>query len=63
MYRIKHKITLDITPKQRLVKHLALMIFSRVRSALHNASKVSGVMAQVSNDVCDAWRETAHPKA
>jgi len=56
MYRIKHKITLDITPKQRLVKHLALMIFSRVRSALHNASKVSGVMAQVSNDVCDAWR-------
>lgn len=62
MNRIKNTITLETPPSQRLVKSLALLTFCGVRLALHKASKIPGVMAQASNDVCDAWRETAQPK-
>ena len=58
----KNTITLETPPSQRLVKSLALITFCGVRFALHKASKIPGVMAQASNDVCDAWRETAQPK-
>ena len=62
MYRIKHTITLETPPSQRIVKSLALLTFCGVRFALHKASKLPGILAQASNDVCDAWRETAQPK-
>lgn len=63
MNTTKHTITLETPPSQRLVKRLAIMTFSGVHSVLHNASKVPDVMAQASHDVCEAWRETARPKA
>ena len=62
MNRNKHTITLETQPSQRLVKSLALLTFCGIRFALHKVSKVPGVMAQASSDVCDAWRETAQPK-
>lgn len=58
----KNTITLETPPSQRLVKSLALLTFCGVRFALHKASKLPGILAQASNDVCDAWRETAQPK-
>ena len=62
MNRIKHSITLENPPSQRIVKSLAVLTFCGVRLALHKASKFPSFMAQASNDVCDAWRETAQPK-
>ena len=63
MNNIKHTIILKVPPSQRLVKRLALLTFSGVHSLLNNVSKVPDVMAQASHDVCEAWRETARPKA
>ena len=41
----------------------AKLTFSGVRGVLDNASKVPGIMAQASHDVCEAWQETSRPKA
>jgi hypothetical protein len=48
-------------PAQRVVKRGALLAFSALRGLANQSSKVPGLLAQASQDIKDAWRETARP--
>jgi len=50
-------------PAGRPVKRGALAVFRTLRAAATQAKKAPGLLAQASDDVRAAWRESAGPNA
>lgn len=54
-------IPLDTQPAERIVKRSALMAFTALRALAANSSRVPSLLHQATQDIKDAWRESARP--
>lgn len=56
-------IALDKPDHGRLLKRISLTAFRALRGVTAQAKEVPGVLAQATQDIKDAWRESARPNA
>jgi hypothetical protein len=56
---------IPLTPQstERVIKRGALMAFTALRGLARQSAKVPGLLAQASQDIREAWQESARPNA